>query len=60
MQLCRGRKLNNRAVPWLSPAPKLSVKYSTDYSGRLTSLRSRYVISDMDRTICIDPFPAFH
>ncbi|THV00917.1 hypothetical protein K435DRAFT_776271, partial [Dendrothele bispora CBS 962.96] len=42
-----GRKLNNGAVPWLSPALKLCVKYSNDYSGRLTSLEAD-IISDMD------------
>ncbi|THU78321.1 hypothetical protein K435DRAFT_786294 [Dendrothele bispora CBS 962.96] len=54
-----GRKLNNGAVPWLSLAPKLLVKYSNDYSSELTSLEADMLFQAWTEQ-GIDPFPAFH
>ncbi|THU95615.1 hypothetical protein K435DRAFT_778936 [Dendrothele bispora CBS 962.96] len=54
-----GRKLNNGAVPWLSPAPKLFVKYSNDYSSKLISLEAD-MSSQTWAEQGIDPFPDFH
>ncbi|THU79530.1 hypothetical protein K435DRAFT_785804 [Dendrothele bispora CBS 962.96] len=54
-----GRKLNNGAVPWLSPAPKLFVKCSNDCSSKLTSLEVDMSFQTWTEQ-AIDPFPDFH
>ncbi|THU77640.1 hypothetical protein K435DRAFT_786607 [Dendrothele bispora CBS 962.96] len=54
-----GHKLNNGAVPWLSPAPKLFVKCSNEYSSRLTSLEADMPFQTWSEQ-GIDPFPDFH